>query len=103
MAPTSDPFDFGAQPGTVFGSLRIIEDRHMEEAAEDWSEVRSPSRAARRRRRGHRQRIRFIMRPKPDVYRMGDALIMHPDTARSLRLRLAEQAHASSERADHGR
>jgi hypothetical protein len=37
--------------------VRIIESLHMVDRVEDWSRVRSPGRAARRRRQGHRQNL----------------------------------------------
>lgn len=65
--------------------LRIVEDPHMVETVEDWSDVRSPSRAARRRRQGHRQRIRYVTRPKQQVISGMGCLIMHPEVAARLR------------------
>jgi hypothetical protein len=51
---------------------------------EDWSEVRSPSRAARRRKQGHRQRIKYVYLPDPNLRRMGDTLVGHPVTVAKL-------------------
>lgn len=67
------------------GGLRIIESPHLTEMIEDWSDVRSPGRAARRRRYGHRQRIRYVEVPKRVVLQLGNALVMHPDLARQVR------------------
>lgn len=61
------------------GGMRLIADPHMTDTIEDWSEVRSPSRAQRRRRQGHRQRIRYFQKPKPTFYQAGNALIAHPE------------------------
>jgi hypothetical protein len=74
---------------THFGGMRIIYDQHMVDTIEDWSRVRSPARAARRRKRGFRQNIDYREVPKPDAYRMGDTLIMHPETAKVLFTRAA--------------
>lgn len=74
---------------TPTGGLRIVEDPHMTDTVEDWSEVRSPSRAARRRRQGYRQRIRWVERPKSEIYHVGDMLVMHPETARVFREKVA--------------
>ena len=53
---------------------------------EDWSDVRSPGRAARRRRQGHRQRIRLYYKPDPNAYRLPNGTIaVHPETAALLR------------------
>lgn len=68
-----------------FGGVQIIEDPNMTRTVEDWSHVRSPSRAARRRKQGHRQNIRFVQEPMQSVYRIGNAMVMHPVIAAQLR------------------
>lgn len=74
----------GLGPGRFCG-LRSIEDLNMVDAVEDWSEVRSPSRARRRRKRGFRQRIKTIWVPKKVAYKLPDgSLVMHPETRRAL-------------------
>ncbi|WP_147079920.1 hypothetical protein [Methylobacterium haplocladii] len=79
-------------------SMRIIEDASLTETVEDWSEVRSPSRAARRRRQGHRQRIRYVQRPKPGGYAIDGALVMHPETWRAVRDQLSFKADGNMNR-----
>lgn len=75
----------------MFGLL-IVEDANMvEQVGEDWSGVRSPARARRRRARGFPQRIKPIMAPKKQIYRVGDRMIMHPQTARILREKIANE------------
>lgn len=69
--------------------FRIIEDPCMTDTVEDWSRVRSPSRAM-RRRRWHMQNIVYRQVPKKEFYRMGDTLIMHPEMARELRRRVSD-------------
>jgi len=65
----------------LYGGLRvIIDDVTMAKMEEDWSGVRSPSRAIRRRRRGFRQNVKMVKRAIPDAYRMGDTLVMHSAT-----------------------
>ncbi|MCI5075666.1 hypothetical protein [Oricola sp.] len=59
---------------------RFIPSAHLVDTIEDWSDCRSPSRAMRRRRQGHRQRVRFVQVPKPDGYRVGNDIFMHPAT-----------------------
>jgi hypothetical protein len=79
--------------------FHIIEDQHMEDRQEDWSGVRSPSRAKRRLKRGFPQRIRVFFTPKPDAYVInGDTYVMHPVTAARFReqLRSIPIAHSSS-------
>lgn len=76
---------------STYGGIRLIADRHMVDVVEDWSEVRSPSRAARRRRQGHRQRIRYREFPKPDIIHLpGEGvMVAHPATIDKLYARLA--------------
>jgi hypothetical protein len=69
----------------IYAGMCIIEDQTLVDRVEDWSDVRSPSRAARRRRQGHRQRIKIIEVPKPVAFQMGNTLFMHPITAAQLR------------------
>lgn len=69
-----------------FRGMLIIEEPSLTVMVEDWSKVRSPARA-RRRRRKYPQRIAITARPSPDVYRVGDRLIMHPEIAKELRAR----------------
>jgi hypothetical protein len=74
----------------MIGGVRIIESDLMLDYVEDWSRVRSPSRAARRRRYGHRQNIKIIASPKPFAISGdgGRTLIMHPAIAHQLRKEL---------------
>jgi hypothetical protein len=71
----------------MIAAARIIEDPRLTNPVEDWSRVRSPSRAARRRRQGHRQNIRIVHVPKPDIFSLGNGrtFIMHPTVAAELR------------------
>ena len=68
-----------------FDAVRVIEDRKLVDMVEDWSRVRSPSRAERRRRLGHRQNITMVAVPNKTVYSLdhGRTLIMHPDSGRA--------------------
>lgn len=70
-----------------FNAVRVIEDRTLVDMVEDWSRVRSPSRAERRRRLGHRQNITMVAVPNKTVYSLdhGRTLIMHPAVAAVLR------------------
>lgn len=74
----------GSSPGTWAG-LRIIEDDTMVDITEDWSRVRSPGRAARRRRYGHPQRIVLTGVPKKTAIQVGNILRMHPAMVAELR------------------
>ena len=52
----------------------------LTEIVEDWSGVRSPSRAERRRRQGHKQNIIYKEVPNETVYVFNDhQYIAHPD------------------------
>jgi hypothetical protein len=81
--------------GTV-GGVRIDEDPTLVLLdGEDWSRVRSPSRAARRRRQGHRQNIKQRWKPDPTAYhvRAENLFVMHPAMAAQLR-QLAKEVGA---------
>lgn len=57
----------------------------MTEPAEDWSRVRSPSRATRRLKQGHRQNIRHWQKPSSKIMNIGGTLHMHPEMLRELK------------------
>lgn len=79
--------------GCLIG-IRLIESRHMTIGPfEDWSQVRSHGRAARRRKK-HPQRIRLYYKPDPNVMhdRIHNAIIGHPETLRHLRSAISEPA-----------
>ena len=72
--------------------LRFVEDIHLVDRIEDWSEVRSPGRARRRRKRGYPQRIIVREVPKPDVYSTSAGIFIgHPETIREFKRQLEEQ------------
>lgn len=54
---------------------------------EDWSRVRSPGCAARRRRQGKRQNI--IVTYEPCAYAIDGKIVAHPEIVSSLRKRMA--------------
>lgn len=76
-----------------FGSMPIFESVVMTKPFEDWSEVRSPSRARRRLKRGFPQRIRYVQIPDPQLYVFNGAVHGHPETVKKL-LALAKEAAA---------
>lgn len=58
--------------------LQMISSPYMLETYEDWSDVRSPGRAKRRRAK-HRQRIQIRHKPSAKVYFTPDGkMIAHP-------------------------
>lgn len=82
----------------ILNGLHIIESAHVVVGPfEDWSQVRSPSRARRRRRQGHPQRIRFYYKPNPNAFHdpSNGVLYMHPATAAELRRKLSELGAAT--------
>lgn len=72
--------------------IQIIESPYLTELIEDWSRVRSPSRAIRRRKRGFKQNIEYRQVPSPNACVMSSGkIIMHPDTARKVYEQLEEE------------
>jgi len=82
-------------------SVRIIEDASLVETIEDWSRVRSPARARRRRKRGFRQNIALRQVPRKTVYSVdgGRTLYVHPVIADAIRRELSAQMRKLEERA----
>lgn len=67
--------------------MKIVESLLMVEKVEDWSKVRSPSRARRRLCQGHPQNIVVRHVPRKDAITMDGGITyhMHPETARECR------------------
>lgn len=75
--------------------MRFIESLDMTDDVEDWSRVRSPSRAERRRRRGHQQAI--VIHKVPKRYAIttdGQTFIAHPLFVREVRAQMAKLKEA---------
>jgi hypothetical protein len=75
-------------------AVRIIEDANLVDAVGlDWSGCRSPSRAKRRSKYGHQQRVKTAYAPKKEAFSIdgGRTFVVHPEIARMMR----EQMHAS--------
>ncbi len=73
--------DFFSLPSEIrqiarLGGVVIVPTANAVKMVEDWSMVRSPSRARRRLKYGHRQNIRTAY--EPVAYRMDDRIYMHP-------------------------
>lgn len=78
--------------GSVIGSYRgveIVADPNLTEYVEDWSDVRSPSRARRRRAQGHKQRIKLV--PAPNMVTIGGRVHASPAAYQRLRQQLDDQ------------
>lgn len=83
--------------GNLFGAingLRMIDNELVGDPYEDWSEVRSPSRAALRRRQGHPQRIVTRYRANGTVIhdKSRDAIYIHPHDRMKVERMLREKA-----------
>lgn len=71
--------------------MRIIESVEMVDVVgENWTSVRSPGRA-RRRRKKHRQNIKPLYAPKKEFLQMGNTIICHPVMAAKLRVAVVER------------
>lgn len=81
----------------MIDGMRIIEDAGLVDLTEDWSRVRSPSRAERRRRQGHRQNIVVTATPKQEAYVNGRVIVMHPAMAAQLRAQVPRRDGCSGQ------
>lgn len=72
----------------------IVESAWLVDRVEDWSEVRSPSRAARRRQQGHPQRIRIVETPRRDVLVIKGVMYAHPVVVAEIRAQLRARGDA---------
>jgi hypothetical protein len=87
MSLGAGPTFGGYSYGPYSAGPRFIESLDMIDYVEDWSSVRSPSRAARRMKQGHRQNVRTIAIPKKEAITMDGGLTfyVHPEMMRELR------------------
>jgi len=80
----------------IIPAVRFVESPHMvePEPLEDWSRVRSWSRAKRRRKQGYRQNIKLYYPPRKDMITVdgGKTYLVHPETLRAIREHIREQA-----------
>lgn len=75
----------------AFNGMPVFTDQTLVNAIEDWSGVRAPSRARRRRKYGHPQNIQIRHVPKPDVYVFNGTIIGHPETIKEMFRRANER------------
>lgn len=75
----------------AFG-VEIIESIHATKRVEDWSQVRSPGRAARRLKRGFRQNI--VVRQEPAAFQVEGKMVVHPSILKEMQRRMAKQIDA---------
>lgn len=79
----------------MFEMMLISDDKLIAGPFEDWSQVRSPGRAARRRKK-HPQRIRLYFKPDPNVYQLPNgSLVAHPSVVDAVRKRVANNPEFS--------
>lgn len=81
-----------------YAGVEIVESDTLVETVEDWSRVRSPSRARRRLAQGHKQNIRTVTRPRRDALMVGGKLYVHPALAAEITRRMSEQFDRLAER-----
>lgn len=93
--------NFRIEHRSLVPNMQIIEDDTLVVISEDWSRVRSPGRA-RRRRAKHQQNIEIIRKPSTEVYVIGDRIVCHPATMAALRERLFRKVEEIVERAYFG-
>jgi hypothetical protein len=67
-------------PFSIYGGLRLIDTEMVGDPYEDWSGVRSPARARRRRLRGFPQRIKIRYRPNGKAIhdKVNGVIYIHP-------------------------
>lgn len=75
--------------GNNYGGSQIVESPHVTIAAEDWSRVRSPSRARRRLKRGFKQNVLHYR--KPSAMTLNGIIYAHQDFVKELNLQLAKR------------
>lgn len=81
----------------IFPGVDFIESTQAVKREEDWSRVRSRSRAARRRAQGKRQNIEVT--EKPAAFFVGGVCYCHPEIMAKLKRELGEQIDREYERA----
>lgn len=64
-------------PMTFMGIPIYINDVLMSKTIEDWSKVRSPSRAKRRMKYGHKQNVVYRIVPREEVLVIDNKYFMH--------------------------
>ncbi len=84
----------------AFTGTKVVETPFAVERYEDWSNVRSPARAARRRKRGFPQRI--VERERPCAFEIGGVLYMHPDLYREVYAQIGKRAQRGMDMTMYG-
>lgn len=76
--------------------VNVIQSVYALAEREDWSKVRSPGRARRRKLQGHRQNIRIVAEPAAYTLPNGD-LVIHPTVYAQLKQKLAQDMQRRSD------
>ncbi|WP_242136945.1 hypothetical protein [Sphingomonas sp. TREG-RG-20F-R18-01] len=82
--------NYTLKPAAISPTKFVTSDLLVDQV-EDWSEVRSPSRARRRMKQGHRQNVHHRVVPSSKVIQQGDTMVMHPATLDALQKVLDKQ------------
>lgn len=77
---------------------RFVESLLATQEAEDWSGVRSPSRARRRLKCGFRQNVRLYRKPACFFSKPDNVYYIHPEMAKALRERTSKTMDRAIER-----
>lgn len=75
----------------AYCGMRVIAAPLLVDMVEDWSRVRSPSRARRRLRQGHPQNIVLRAVPRREALNVSGALYMHPDLIAELEAKMERE------------
>lgn len=73
-----------------YTGLDIKTDKYLLDIEEDWSRVRSPARAKRRLKQGHKQNVDIVYVPSKSFYKIGNTIYCHPETYKKLQKRIKE-------------
>ncbi len=79
---------FHTRPKLTYSGMQIIQSVLATEEVEDWSNVRSPSRARRRLKQGHKQNV--VTRQRPAAFMYEGTLIVHPEYYREISKRMVD-------------
>lgn len=102
--PTRETWQAPAVPALIHAFTEpfdIVVDAGLPDLVEDWSGVRSPSRARRRRAQGHRQNIKLVSRD--DLYVVGNRGIVTVRQYEAIKRRMLEEINKQVREAFVGR
>lgn len=85
-------------PTLEYSLPRVIETTSAVEKIEDWSKVRSPARAKRRMKNGHRQNIRIYNKPASYLDKSTNTLYIHPRLVEELSRKITDAMNRTMDR-----